>query len=307
MEARDLGYFAVVAEHGNLRRAAEALNLSQPALSKSLRRLERSAGTKLVKRTSKGVALTTVGTSLLAHARRLRLCFDEMGRELSDLNQGHAGHLRIGAALVQVEHLVSPACTQLLKDAPKATVEITVGSNDVLLPALLRGELDVVVCGISAAQHDELVQERLHEDEFVVYASARHRLTTKKRVTISDLSRERWALTPTGTIARRMLQGIFEENASGPPQVVMQTASIHPKIQLVASSDVLGFTPWRDVREFAVRYRLVKLEVPGLRATRIVGLSYRKDAYQSPALQRLIEIVKLEASEKTINNRSAPR
>jgi len=61
MELRDIEYFAVVAEHGNLRRAAESLGLSQPALSKSLRRLEKSMAAKLVKRTPKGVELTAVG------------------------------------------------------------------------------------------------------------------------------------------------------------------------------------------------------------------------------------------------------
>ena len=58
MQLRDLEYFAAVAEHGNLGRAAEALDLSQPALSKSVRRLELWAGTKLVQRTPKGVELT---------------------------------------------------------------------------------------------------------------------------------------------------------------------------------------------------------------------------------------------------------
>ena len=63
MELRDIEYFAVVAEHGNLRRASEALGLSPPALSKSLRRLEESMQAKLVERTPKGVALTPVGAA----------------------------------------------------------------------------------------------------------------------------------------------------------------------------------------------------------------------------------------------------
>ena len=65
MELRDIEYFTVVAEHGNLGRAAEALGLSQPALSKSLRRLEHEIGAKLVKRTPKGVELSAEGMALL--------------------------------------------------------------------------------------------------------------------------------------------------------------------------------------------------------------------------------------------------
>ena len=61
MELRDVEYFAVVAENGHLGRAAEALGISQPALSKSLGRLEAVIGAKLVRRTSKGVELTAEG------------------------------------------------------------------------------------------------------------------------------------------------------------------------------------------------------------------------------------------------------
>lgn len=96
MNLRDVQYFAVVAEHKHLGRAAEALGLSQPALSMSLRRLERYMDTKLVKRTPKGVELTPSGEAVFGHARRLRLSVDDISREVADLSQGRAGHLRVG-------------------------------------------------------------------------------------------------------------------------------------------------------------------------------------------------------------------
>jgi len=92
MDLRDIEYFAVVAQHGHLGRAAEALGLGQPALSMSLRRLEKSAQAKLVKRTPKGVELTAVGAALLSHAGKLRLARDDLAREVADLAHGRAGH-----------------------------------------------------------------------------------------------------------------------------------------------------------------------------------------------------------------------
>ena len=88
MELRDLEYFAVVAEHGHVGRAAEALGLSQPALSKSLRRLEKAMQAKLVKRTPKGVELTAVGSALHMHVHRLRLSLNDVVHEAADLSQG---------------------------------------------------------------------------------------------------------------------------------------------------------------------------------------------------------------------------
>jgi DNA-binding transcriptional LysR family regulator len=73
MELRDIEYFAVMAEHGNVRRASEALGLSPTALSKSLRRLEQSLKARIVKRTPKGIELTAVGSALLAQVKRIRV------------------------------------------------------------------------------------------------------------------------------------------------------------------------------------------------------------------------------------------
>lgn len=297
MEPRDLEYFAVVAEHGNLRRAAEALNLSQPALSKSLRRLEKSVRTKVVKRTPKGVELTAVGNALLTHARRLRLSLDDVEREVVDLSQGRAGHLRIGAAPGFVEYPLSPGCSALLKDAPKVTLRITIGTNDALLPALRNGELDLIISGIPASPYEDLIQEHLYDDEFVVCASVNHRLAKQKRVTIADLALERWALTAPNTLSRKTMQRAFEDGGLPPPSVTMETSAILPKLYLIASSDVLGYIPTRVLRQRAARFRLAKLRVTELAWTRRVGVSYRKDAYLSPAARRFIEILKATARE----------
>src|SRR6185503_12562628 len=139
MELRDIEYFAVVAEHGNVRRASEALGLSPPALSKSLRRLEQSMQAKLVQRTPKGVALTPVGTALLAQVDRLRMTVRDIKREAEDLSRGRAGHIRIGVGATTVEDLPE-GYVALLTQAPKLTAQITVADNDVMVPALRRGE-----------------------------------------------------------------------------------------------------------------------------------------------------------------------
>ena len=88
MELRDIEYFAVIAEHGHLGRAADALGLSQPALSKSLRRLEHALHVKLVKRTPKGVELTAEGSVLLLRVRELRLSLQGVAREIADMSSG---------------------------------------------------------------------------------------------------------------------------------------------------------------------------------------------------------------------------
>ena len=297
LDPRDLKYFAVVAEHGNLRRAAEALDLSQPGLSKCLRRLEKSAGWKLVRRTPKGVELTDFGTALLTHARRLKLYLEDVEQEVADLSQGRAGHLRIGVIPGYDEDLIPPACVKLLAKSPKVTVNIAIGGLETLLPALRKGELDLNISGIPATPPKDINQEHLFDDRFVAYASRKHRLARRRRLTLADVVQERWALPGSNAITQQVLLRAFEDSGYPPPTIAMETAAVGPKLELVANSDVLGFTARRLVRRAAARLDLVELAVEGVPRTRPVGVSYRRDAYLSPTARRFIEILKATVQE----------
>lgn len=296
MELRDIEYFAVVAARGNVGRAADELGLSQPALSKSLRRLERAVGARLVNRTPKGVDLTAVGSALFARARGLRLSLDAIMREASDLSQGRAGHLRIGTGPGLALDLMPGACARLLRDTPGVTLRVTVGTGDILLPALGRGELDLTVTAILLSDHDDVVQERLLDEEFVVYASARHRLARKDQVSLADIAQERWALG-TSSSSQQGLRQAFAETGLPPPRVAVETSSVPFRLQLLPATELLSFGPRRLLQEGASRRRLVELRVKGLSSVRSVSVCYRKEAYLSPAARRFIEILKKTAKE----------
>jgi len=297
VELRDLEYFAVVAEHGNLRRAAEALDLSQPALSKTLRRLEQAIGAKLVKRTPKGVELTTVGTAMLQHAQRLQLSRDDITREVADLGQGRVGYLRIGAGPGIAEDLLPATCGAMLQDTTKVSFNITVATNDVLVPALRKGEYDLIVSGIPSTPHEDLVQEPLYADEFAVFASVRHRLAKRKSVPIADLSQEQWALSATNVVSWRALHNAFEVYCLPPPRVALQSNLTSVRLQTVSCSNLLGFDPRRFMKQATRRLPVTEIRVKDLAWSRPVGVSYRRIAYVSPVARRFIEILKANAKE----------
>jgi DNA-binding transcriptional LysR family regulator len=301
MELRDLEYFAVVAEHGNMSRAAEVLELSPPALSKGLRRLEKSLQAKLVKRTPKGVELTSVGSALFAQVRRIRLTLQDVAREAADLSQGRAGHLRIGVSPGTVEQLPA-AYAALLKVAPKLTVQVTNSDNDVMLPALQRGELDLIINFLPASPYEGLAQERLYYDEHIVCASANHRFATYKRVTMTDLSQEAWALGGRDVMNVQWLHGVFYENGFPPPRVAFETRTLRLRLQICASTDLLGFIGRGVFREIAPRFRLIEIPIKELMWRHPVGVIYRKDAYVPPAARRLVDILKQTTKDISIDN-----
>ena len=303
MELRDIEYFAVVAEHGQLGRAAESLGLSQPALSKSLRRLEQSVQVKLVKRTPKGIELTAAGSALLLRVRELRLSLQGVAHEIADLSQGRLGDLRIGTGPIPAEQQLPGALSTMLKDAPRVMLNISISDNDLMIPALRKGELDLIVNYLPKYSTEGMVREHLHDDTFVVFASADHRLTKLKRVTLADLAQERWALSEPTLLYREWLSRKFEDSGFPPLRVALQTRSVRLRLQTLVSSDLLDFTSRHAFHEAAQRYGLKELPVKELQWTRQIGVIYRKDPYLSPTVTRFIEILKTAAKEIAAKNK----
>jgi DNA-binding transcriptional LysR family regulator len=290
---RDIEYFVAIAEHGNLGRAAEALSLSQPALSKSLRRLESSLQTKLVRKVPRGVELTSVGTAFLSQIKRIRVSLDDVAREVEDLTHARAGHVRIGCGPDMIDLFVQRACSQLLASAPKVTLSVTTGINDVLFPALRNGEYDLIVSGLPAAPYPNIVHEHLLDDEFLVYGALRHPLASRKRITIGDLAKQQWVLSNAGAFARSRWVRTFEQHGLTPPTVVVETNSHALMLHMVSTSELLGFVPRGVVRSVGSSARVSELPITHPSWSRSVGVSYRTNAYLSPAALRLVELLKI--------------
>jgi DNA-binding transcriptional LysR family regulator len=298
MDLRDIEYFTVVAQHGHLGRAAEALGLGQPALSMSLRRLEKSAQAKLVKRTPKGVELTAVGAALLSHASKLHLARDDLAREVADLAHGRAGHLRIGASPSNADVSLPEACSALLMEAPKITVNVAVLENDALLPALRTGDLDIAITHTRQLSQPDVAMEWFREDEFVVYCASSHRLAQRKSITLNDLAEERWAAASSASGAfgpLLVLREAFEERGLPAPRITLVSDLVMLRLRAVARSDLLGTAVKPNIQEAATRLRLKILPIRRSDWVRRVAVAYRKDAYLSPAARRFIEILKATA------------
>lgn len=297
MELRDIEYFTVVAQHGHLGRAAEAIGLSQPALSKSLRRLEQELGAKLVKRTPKGVELSAEGMALLGHAQELRLSVQAMAQEIRDVGRGGIGHVRIGAGPVSSVEMLEEALLPLVRDAPKVSFNIVVSDNDLMIPALRRGDLDLIVgYAPRALSRQGLVEEPLFDVDFVVIASADHPLAGRKTVSLADLAKERWTLTESSLLTQQRLRRTFLERGLPPPDIAVETRSLRLRLQLVASSNLLDYTARSVFLAARKRFRLKALPVKELAWRRPVSVVYREGSYLSPAARKLIASIKATAA-----------
>jgi DNA-binding transcriptional LysR family regulator len=289
IEPRDLQYFATVARRGHVGRAAVELGLSQPALSKSLRRLERALGARLVKRTPKGVDLTTVGAALAMRARALQHSLDDIVREAAELGDGSAGRVRVGASTELAMSVMPKVCAAMLEQFPKVAIKLTVATPDALTPALLNGEFDLTVMPVPPAAHELLAQEKVFAESFVVLASARHRLARRKSVTLDDVARERWVLGRGP--AQEELCRIFDRHGLPAPAVAVEAISSNFRVHLLHLTNLLGYAP-RRLASNGPGLKLAEIPVKELVMTRHIAVHYRKDAYLSPAARRFIEQLK---------------
>ena len=154
----DIDYFLAVAEEGQVRKAAQRLGISQPAVTKALQRLEKELGFELFQRSVKGMTLTKVAEQFRQRTSSLRGALRDAVKEATDLHLGALGLLRVGVSPLYVQQLFVPAFLQLHRQRPAATVRASVHLNDELWRLLRQGELDLT---LSSLRHAVLMFRRL--------------------------------------------------------------------------------------------------------------------------------------------------
>ncbi len=155
MELRQLRHFAAVAQHGSLGRASAAIAISEPALSKSLGKLEAELGAKLFERGSKGVSLTVYGHSLLTRAEAILGEIDTIRREVEELREGHHGMVRVGMRPSFGTTYLPQAVARVMKTRRNFKAVLREGFMPTLISELLQGKLDFVVATELEEPHPE--------------------------------------------------------------------------------------------------------------------------------------------------------
>ena len=296
MELRDLDYFRVIARHGHIGRAAQELKLTQPALSKSVARLEASVGTKLLERTPRGVVLTQVGAALITRATQIHAAVDGALREARDMSLGITGHLRIGTGPTAGEHILPSVCAELLRASPGLSIQLVVGLSDVLLAALERGELDLIFGSFPEPRIPGMTYEPLGEDVLTVFMCKRHPLARAPRVRLSQLAAVRWALPNASVTSRRTLQQQLQAHRLPAPEVALESSSTQVLIAAVARSDLVGYLPAGVLKGSGRIRELALRDIEPLCIKRSLGVISRPGAYLPPAAARLMQALRRGAA-----------
>ncbi|BBH45579.1 LysR family transcriptional regulator [Pseudomonas sp. KU43P] len=290
MDLRDLTYFETIAELGHLGRAAERLNRSQPALTKSIQRLEESLGTRLFQRDGRRIKLTDVGKLLLARGRQLQLNIAETEREVRDFASGLVGNIRLGCAASMADHLLPHLTAALLERAPEVTLKLSIAQDDVLKESLRAGRLDVIISP-QIADDPQFTTHPILEDEAVVVASAEHPVFAGP-IALKDLCQYRWVLAGPTVTARRWIDNVFIEHQLPAPRVQIETNAISLLPRLIARTQLLSFAARETLEHGLGASWLREVPLPQTTMRRTVAVAVRTDGYLSPAAGALVALLK---------------
>jgi DNA-binding transcriptional LysR family regulator len=254
-----------LAEHGSLHRAAAAIHTTQPAATGLLRQLEDALGVSLFLRHAKGMTPTTCGEVMIRYARGVLHDFERAREEMSALTAGHEGVLHVGSVMGAVPGLVAAALARYKESYPKVRVSLLVESSDILLPALLRGDLDVAVGRLPDGHSDEgLELHALQREPMSVVVGRTHPLRRKARVSVADLMQYTWVLHPEGSPMRhRIDQAVLASGATRLPDV-LETASLLATTAMLERTTMISIIPAAAASHYAA-YGIVQvlpLELP---------------------------------------------
>lgn len=295
---RHLRMIVAIVEEGNLVRAAKRLAMSQSAVTKALQEIEALTRARLFDRTNRGVVPTLFGDTLADHARLVLAQLQNAEEHLADLRDGKGGRVAIGTLLAASAELLPRAIAQLRRERPKLVVKVVEGTDDVLVPALRAGDLDLVIGRLSERPEAlSLKQEVLAEDIACVVVRRDHPLTQRKQVSLAELTRWEWILPPPETNMRRQIDIAFLEEGLDPPVHAVDSVSLLTNRQLLLAADYLGVFPAQVARQEASLGSLVILPVT-LRATAgLIGITMRANMRLSPAAEVFLQMLRDTAAE----------
>lgn len=206
MDLYKVGHLISLAEHGSVSKAARAVNLSQPAFSRSLQSLANELGVPLTERVGRTLILTEYGRLVVERGRRVLFEQSEARRALRELAEGRAGQLAIGCAATAAATILPVFLREVAREHPRVRVHVELGTTPQLLELLRAEKVDVVVGdGYAMLAQPGLDVERLPDGYTAFYVRTGHPILHEERLDASTIMRWPVASSPPSVAGSTMM------------------------------------------------------------------------------------------------------
>lgn len=276
MDLDQLRYFLRVAKRQNFTRAAEELGISQPALSRSIQKLEEELGQPVFERRSRSVALTDAGTLLQTRAQQALTLLDDTKAEITD--DGQQGRLRVGAIPTIAPYFLPDVLRQFSTEFPKATLLVQEHTTDALLKCCAQGEIDLAILALPvAAKYLEV--EALFEEELLLVLPTDHPLVEKDKIRLSDVEPYPFVLLDEAHCLSHNIES-FCQQRSFQPVAVERTSQLAMVQELVSLSHGISMIPAMARRRDQSDRRIYRT-LTGKKPTRTVAVAWNPYRFES--------------------------
>jgi DNA-binding transcriptional LysR family regulator len=254
MDIRTLRQVIAIRKYGSFAKAADALGVSQPNLSKSVARLEDELKLKLFDRTAKGSALTPIGELIIERADAVIAETRDLARDAALLAGGETGIVRIGCTTALDMPLLQPLVQRVVRRHPGLRVHAEVAPSARLLPLLEARDLDVVITGQNPPA--PYIRETIFETPTILVASPSHPLANERNISVARLAEFKCGGSQSQGSSNTRLLGLESENLS------MYTASHYELLlPLVLSGDTVLLAPTFVAQPYLEAGEMVVLDV----------------------------------------------
>lgn len=248
-----LRIFACVAEHRSFSAAANALFISQPAVSKAVRQLEHQLDLALIERGAagtrgvRGVRLTESGQALFEHARGIFALERAATEEVRARVGRKRGRLVVGASTTIAGYWLPRYAAQFAREVPAAQLQIRVGNTQTIGRVLIDCEVDVAL--VEGQVHDErIVATHWRDDELHIIAHPEARFARRRPATLEELNAQAWLLREPGSGTREVTDGVMRAERIDPERTI-EFGSNEGIARAVAAGLGVAILPARVVRE----------------------------------------------------------
>jgi len=287
MQLRHIRYLLAVAEHRNFTRAAEALHVSQPALSQQIKQLEESLGVQLLDRTGRTVRPTDAGTAYIEYARRALRELQAGERAIHDVRDLSRGVLRLAMTPTFTAYLVGPVVERFNARYPGIKLGIREMALDAIESALAEDEVDLAIA-FSEVRSVELDCRTLFVEKLSVVVGVDHPFALRPQaIAAGDLESTPLALLTADFATRAHVDAYFQAQGIA-PRITIEANTISGIVEIVRRGKVATILPDAIARDNAA---LRSIALTSAFPHRSVALLSRKGAYQSVAAIAFAELL----------------
>ncbi|MEG0803357.1 MAG: LysR family transcriptional regulator [Pygmaiobacter sp.] len=278
MELMQLYYFQIVAKNQHITRSAEELNVSQPAISTVIARLESELGVSLFDRRNRTIVLNDYGRAFLKRVNTILMEVENSKQELKDMSQ-HADDM-VSLAVTSPQFL--QGTEEFMRENPRIRWQQSVHEVDEIAQMLQQGSIDLAVTS-PGIYRDNLVSTVLLCDEFMIAVHPDNPLAAKETVSPSELATQKFILLQKALPFRTQTDLLFQDLGIA-PEVFMECDHYMRREMLNANAGITvasSSAQFRHLYDPSIRF----LHIKGAARTREVVLTRRKNKYLTCAAQ----------------------